>query len=106
MSESTPLSISLDPNTNDTPNLILNPIRLLIRETPSSGRGVFAPHDISAGTILEEAPVLILTKQEWEEGNLNEGVLGGYGFNWGNGGMGIGLGIGESQFKFPCPVCL
>jgi tRNA-specific adenosine deaminase 3 len=59
-----------------------------------AGRGVFAPIDIPAGTILEESPVLILTQAEWEDGKLDDGVLGGYAFNWSNGGMAIGLGIG------------
>jgi len=71
-----------------------NPLRLEIRDTPQAGRGVFAPSDIPAGTILEESPILILTRTEWDEGKLNDGVLGGYAFNWSNGGMAIGLGIG------------
>lgn len=73
-----------------------NPLGLEIRHTKTAGRGVFAPGDISAGTILEESPVLILTQAEWERGELNDGVLGGYAFNWSNGGMAVGLGIGWS----------
>lgn len=74
----------------------LNPLALEIRTTPSAGRGVFATGDIPAQTIVEESPVLVLTKKEWDDGKLNDGVLGGYGFNWTAGGMGVGLGIGRS----------
>ncbi|KAJ9116914.1 hypothetical protein QFC22_004571 [Naganishia vaughanmartiniae] len=74
----------------------LNPLQLEIRTTPTAGRGVFATDDIpTAGTVVEESPVLVLTKKEWDDGLLNDGVLGGYGFNWTAGGMGVGLGIGE-----------
>ena len=72
----------------------LNPLSLEIQTTPSAGRGVFATSDIPAQTIVEESPVLVLTKREWDEGKLDDGVLGGYGFNWTVGGMGVGLGIG------------
>lgn len=71
-----------------------NPLRLQVRQTKTAGRGVFAPEDIPAGTVLEESPVLVLTQAEWEQGKLNDGVLGGYAFNWSNGGMAVGLGIG------------
>ncbi|KAJ9101830.1 hypothetical protein QFC21_003170 [Naganishia friedmannii] len=84
----------------------LNPLQLEIRTTPTAGRGVFATDDIpAAGTVVEESPVLVLTKKEWDDGLLNDGVLGGYGFNWTAGGMGVGLGIGE-QFEayFPAIV--
>jgi hypothetical protein len=74
----------------------LNPLQLEIRETSKAGRGVFASSDIPAGTILEESPILVLTRAEWDEGRLDDGVLGGYAFNWSNGGMAIGLGIGQS----------
>lgn len=74
----------------------LNPLSLEIQTTPSAGRGVFATSDIPAQTIVEESPVLVLTKKEWDEGKLDDGVLGGYGFNWTAGGMGVGLGIGKS----------
>lgn len=76
----------------------LNPLELEIRTTPAAGRGVFATRDIPARSIVEESPVLVLTKKEWDDGRLNDGVLGGYGFNWTAGGMGVGLGIGKYAF--------
>jgi tRNA-specific adenosine deaminase 3 len=56
---------------------------------------VFATRPIRAGTVLEEAPVLVLTQDEWENGRMNDSVLGEYGFCWSAGGMALGLGIGE-----------
>lgn len=79
----------------EEPAFRLNPLELEIRSTRAAGRGVFATQDIPARTIVEESPVLVLTKKEWDDGHLNDGVLGGYGFNWTAGGMGVGLGIGE-----------
>jgi tRNA-specific adenosine deaminase 3 len=56
---------------------------------------VFASRAIPAGEVLEEAPVLVITQEEWDGGRMNDSVLGEYGFCWSRGGMGIGLGIGE-----------
>lgn len=47
--------------------------------------------------MLEESPVLVLTKEEWESGKLNDGILGSYAFSWSAGGMAVGLGIGMSR---------
>lgn len=79
----------------EEPAFRLNPLELEIRTTRAAGRGVFATQDIPARTIVEESPVLVLSKKEWDDGHLNDGVLGGYGFNWTAGGMGVGLGIGK-----------
>lgn len=95
-------------------DVIFNPQRLIVRETELAGRGVFAPQEIPAGTVLEEAPVLVLAKEEWETGKLNDGVLGSYAFNWSNGGMAVGLGIGENDSghsllpgsSIPCAACM
>jgi hypothetical protein len=57
---------------------------------------VFATAPIRAGTVLEDAPVLVLTKEQWERGRMDDTILGEYGFCWANGGMALGLGIGES----------
>jgi tRNA-specific adenosine deaminase 3 len=46
-------------------------------------------------TLLEESPVLLLSKEEWDSGKMNDSILGSYGFCWSNGGMAIGLGMGE-----------
>lgn len=84
-----------DRNDRPDPPHPLNPLGLHLLTHPTRGRGVFTPHALPAGTLIEESPVLLLTKQQWDEGNMDGTVLGEYGFCWSNGGMGIGLGIGE-----------
>lgn len=83
---------SSDPESPGT----INPLRLHVVERPGRGRGVFASRHIPAGTLLEDAPVLVLTKEQWEEGRMDDTILGEYGFCWSGGGMALGLGIGES----------
>lgn len=78
-----------------TPYETINPQHLEVRQVPGRGRGVFANKDLRAGTKLEDAPVLVITKEQWEDGNMNDSILGEYGFCWSNGGMALGLGIGE-----------
>jgi len=73
----------------------INPLALSVRQIPGRGRGVFASRDIAAGVVLEDAPVLVLTAEQWEAGRMNDTILGEYGFCWSNGGMALGLGIGE-----------
>jgi tRNA-specific adenosine deaminase 3 len=73
----------------------LNPFNLHLRPDPVRGKGVFGSFDLPAGLLLEESPVLVVTKEEWEDGRMNDTILGEYGFCWANGGMAIGLGIGE-----------
>ena len=72
----------------------INPHGLHLRNHAERGRGVFATYAIPAGTLLEESPVLLLTKEEWEGKKMNETIFDEYGFCWSNGGMAIGLGLG------------
>ena len=78
----------------------INRLGLYLRTVSGRGRGVFAHQTIKAGTLIEESPVLVLTKSEWESGRMNETILGEYGFCWSNGGMALGLGLGEYRSKF------
>ncbi|TXT13082.1 hypothetical protein VHUM_01483 [Vanrija humicola] len=71
----------------------INPLALHVRQLPGRGRGVFAAAAIPAGSVLEEAPVLLLTKEQWDQGKMDDTVLGEYGFCWSNGGMALGLGM-------------
>lgn len=77
----------------------VNPMNLHLRDTPDRGRGVFASHPIPTGTLVEESPVLVLSKSEWENGKLDGTLLGSHGFCWSNGGMAIGLGLGTSAAR-------
>lgn len=80
---------------DEPPFETINPQHLEVRQVPGRGRGVFATKDLGAGTKLEDAPVLVITKEQWDEGRMNDTILGEYGFCWANGGMALGLGIGE-----------
>ena len=73
---------------------LLNPYNLHLRPDPIRGNGVFSSFEIPAGVLLEESPALVMTKEEWEDGRINDTILGEYGFCWANGGIAIGLGIG------------
>lgn len=77
----------------------MNPLNLRLRMTTDRGLGVFTDQTIPSGILLEESPVLILSKGEWDDGELEGTVLGSYGFSWSNGAMAIGLGLGEFRFE-------
>jgi hypothetical protein len=83
-----------DGHDHDSDHLLLNPRHLHVHPTPNAGLGVFSNSSIPVGTVIERAPVLVLTRKEWEDGKLDSGVLGGYAFTWVGGAMAIGLGIG------------
>lgn len=74
---------------------MINPQATHLKQHPERGNGVFATHSIASGSIIEESPVLIITKEQWENGNMDDCILGEYGFCWRGGGMGIGLGSGK-----------
>ena len=85
----------------DTQHHVLNPLGLYLAPSGSRGRGVFAPSDIPAGTIIEESPVLVLSRDEYAA--VEKSVVGHYGFCWSNSGMAIGLGLGECDgMSSPC----
>jgi uncharacterized protein len=54
---------------------------LFIAPTSSMGRGVFTSEDIDAGTIVEIAPVIVMSKEEREL--LDKTLLHDYIFEWG-----------------------
>lgn len=73
----------------------INPLGLHLLASPERGRGVFTDKEIRANTLIEESPVLVLSRDEWEKGFMDKTILGSYGFCWSGGGMGIGLGMGQ-----------
>jgi tRNA-specific adenosine deaminase 3 len=78
---------------------MINPQATHLKQHPERGNGVFATHHIAPGSIIEESPVLIITKEQWEQGKMDDCILGEYGFCWRGGGMGIGLGSGKILFS-------
>ncbi|WVQ70994.1 hypothetical protein IAR50_000519 [Cryptococcus sp. DSM 104548] len=81
----------------------INPLSLHLLPHPQRGNGVFTNRAISAGTVIEESPVLLFSKEEWEEKGLDDTVLGSYGFCWSGGGMGLGLGLASLFNHSPKP---
>lgn len=93
--------------------LYLNPFGLVIRSTPTMGRGVFglssslpfsspfidtrkATRPIPAGTLVDISPVLLFSKEEYEAHGKHT-VLDHYTFVWKDGRMALALGLGECQ---------
>lgn len=70
-------------------------VDLMVRETGSQGRGVFALAPIPAGTLIETADVILIPESEVPA--MEAGVLGNYFFRWGNDGRqgAIALGLGS-----------
>jgi len=60
-----------------------------VKRIPNKGRGVFARCDISAGTVIETAPVLVVSEQDMETTEL-----AGHCFLWSKGKVGLPLGYG------------
>ena len=56
---------------------------LFIAPTPSMGRGVFTSQNIEAGTIVEVAPVIVMSGEERKL--LDQTMLLDYIFEWGGG---------------------
>jgi hypothetical protein len=73
----------------------INPLRLHLRSQPGRGNGVFTSTLISAGTLIEESPVLLISAEQWERGDMQKTIFGEYGFCWNGGGQAIGLGLGR-----------
>ena len=51
-----------------------------MKKTEKYGRGIFASRNIKKGEFIEEAPVIIIPKNEWKK--MRECVLSNYIFRW------------------------
>lgn len=78
---------------------MINPLGTYLAKHPERGNGVFASREIRAGTVIEDSPVLIITRQQWADGKMDDCILGSYAFCWRQGGLGIGLGSGMSSSR-------
>ena len=56
-------------------------VELIVRETESRGRGVFAGAPIASGTLMESADVIVVPESGLKA--LDASVLGDYYFRWG-----------------------
>ena len=65
---------------------------IVMRNTDKYGRGIFTDRYIKKGELIEEAPVIIIPKQEWKQ--MRKSVLLNYVFRWGK-DKAIALGYGS-----------
>ena len=63
-----------------------------MKNTEKYGRGIFATRNIKKGEFIEEAPVIVIPKNEWK--NMKEFVLSNYIFRWGE-DKALALGYGS-----------
>lgn len=79
------------------PPLALNPLHLQVQTSPPPvDRGVYtsSTQTIPAGTLVEQSPVLVFSKDEWEH-KARHTLLQHYTFVWGKkGDMALALGMG------------
>ncbi|WP_116106929.1 SET domain-containing protein [Lewinella sp. IMCC34191] len=66
---------------------------IYVRPSPLGGRGVFTAQDIAAGTIVELAPVIVLSSQD--RAVIHATGLHDYYFLWDVDGAAIALGYGS-----------
>ena len=55
---------------------------VIMKNTEKYGRGIFAIRNIKKGEFIEEAPVIVIPKTEWEL--MKKSVLSNYVFRWGS----------------------
>jgi uncharacterized protein len=54
---------------------------IIVRRSAKKGRGVFARNRIGAGSVIEVAPVIVMSKQD--RGHIDQTLLHDYIFEWG-----------------------
>ncbi|KAJ3505047.1 hypothetical protein NLJ89_g7617 [Agrocybe chaxingu] len=81
------------PTTSQAPEH-LNSTGCVIKSTPDKGRGVYAARLIPRSTVVEISPVLLFSKEEYENHGRHT-VLDHYTFTWTDGRMALALGLGS-----------
>ena len=79
---------------NQLPGLFLN-------DSPRGGRGVFTSRPIPAGSVIELAPVIVLSPGDRRR--IHDTHLHDYYFLWDNDGAAIALGYGSLYNHSPTP---
>ncbi|KAF8133626.1 hypothetical protein EV363DRAFT_1566046 [Boletus edulis] len=77
-----------------TTTWVLNPTRCHLKTIQGKGRGVFATQTIPARTVIETSPVLLFSKQEYDDHGRHT-LLDHYTFNSRDGRMALALGLGS-----------
>lgn len=82
---------------------ILPPESLLVRQTPTAGRGVFAAIPLASGTLVEVSHVLLFPAKEYNDHGRHT-QLDNYTYVWEKGTegktMALALGLGKFFFLF------
>lgn len=65
---------------------------IIMKNTGKYGRGIFARRDIKKGEFIEEAPVIVIPKNEWKL--MKKNILSNYVFRWGE-DKAVALGYGS-----------
>jgi SET domain-containing protein len=63
-----------------------------MKDTGKYGRGIFANRNIKKGEFIEEAPVIVILKNEWKL--MKKNILANYVFRWGE-DKAVALGYGS-----------
>lgn len=56
-------------------------IKIEMKDTKKYGRGIFATGSYKKGDLIESAPIIVISKNEWEQ--MRESILRNYVFRWG-----------------------
>lgn len=65
---------------------------IIMKNTGKYGRGIFATRNIKKGEFIEEAPVIVIFKEEWKQ--MRKSILSNYVFRWGE-DKALALGYGS-----------
>lgn len=65
---------------------------IIMKNTGKYGRGIFAGRNIKKGEFIEEAPVIVIPKNEWKL--MKKNILSNYVFRWGD-DKAVALGYGS-----------
>ena len=68
---------------------------LVVVKVPGKGRGVVAGRRLAQDELLERAPVLVLSAEEWEIARQTD--IARYCFSWGRGGRSAGIALGTAS---------
>lgn len=65
-----------------------------VKRAKGKGQGVFARRSIREGEVIERVPVLVMSLKEYASG-VDQSLLGGYVFAWGEDQIALALGYGS-----------
>ncbi len=70
-----------------------NSSKIYVHTTAGKGRGVFAKRSITKGEVIERAPVVVISQEEWPQ--LEKTILADYAYEWGDKGEQAAVALGH-----------